>query len=85
MTNIFIYYKIYKEYDNENNPTCDDCNLKFNNHHFNKNGVQKYDHKNLESVLEFAKTEGKTLREVSGDWYMERESKAMQKENLEII
>lgn len=54
---------------NENNFTCDDCNLKFNNHHFNKNGVPKYDHKNPESVLEFAKKlEGKTLREVSGDY-----------------
>jgi len=57
-------------YKNENyKQTCSTCEIVFNSYHFYDDGTPKYDHKNEDSVLKYAKKlEGKTLREVSGDY-----------------
>jgi len=52
----------------KNNLNCNDCNLEFNEYYFDSMGIPKYNHKNRESVFNYAKQlEGKTLREVCGD------------------
>jgi len=52
----------------KNNLNCNDCNLVFNEHYFDSKGIPKYDHKNRESVYNYAKKlEGQTLRDVCGE------------------
>ena len=57
-------------YKNENyKQTCSTCEVVFNSYHFYDDGTPKYDHKNQDSVLKYAKKlEGKTLKEVSGEY-----------------
>ena len=70
----------------KNNLQCNDCNLVFNEHYFDSKGTPKYDHKNRESVYNYAKKlEGKTLRDVCGEVIISDGKKRQQKENSDLI
>ena len=70
----------------KNNLNCNDCNLEFNEYYFDSMGIPKYNHKNRESVFNYAKQlEGKTLREVCGDIIKKDGVKKKLKESLVLI
>ena len=55
-------------YNDTYRKVCDTCDLVFNQYHFNQDGTPKYDHKDRDSLLSYAKLlEGKTLKEACGE------------------
>ena len=62
----FTFQEDYSE--NSFIATCRTCETKFNKYHFTKDRVPKYDHRNSESLLKYAKQlEGKTLQQAVGE------------------
>jgi len=55
-------------YNDKFQKNCNTCDLVFNQYHFNKDGTEKYDHRDRESLLNYGKLlEGKSLRQTCGE------------------